>query len=286
MNGTEYKKFAIIGNPVGHSLSPAMHNAALAALDIPGEYLAIQTEDLAATLRELHDKKFCGASVTIPFKTAIIDLLDQVEPMARQIGAVNTLCFQKDEEGKVRCIGDNTDWLGAVRALEEQTELAGKQALVLGAGGAGRAVAFGLARAGAQVLLSNRGEEKGRLLAAQLNCPFVPAAKLDQVRAEILVNTTSVGMAPLEEDLPIAARLLPRFSFVMDIVYAPLNTLLLREAAACGCATIDGLRMLLHQGAAQFTLWTGQAAPLELMSAALQAALRQREAERALMPRI
>lgn len=283
MNRTGYKKFAIIGNPVGHSLSPAMHNAALAALGIPGEYLAIQSKDLAATLRELQDKKFCGASITIPFKTAIIDLLDQVEPMARQIGAVNTLCFQENEEGKVRCIGDNTDWLGAVRALDEQTELAGKQALVLGAGGAGRAVAFGLARAGAQVLLSNRGEEKGRLLATQLGCPFVPAAELDHVQAEILVNTTSVGMAPLEAELPIAARLLPSFSLVMDIVYAPLTTRLLHEAASCGCTTIDGLQMLLHQGAAQFTLWTGQAAPLEVMRAALLAGLHQREAERKIM---
>lgn len=264
--------FGIIGDPVEHSLSPAMHNAAFAHLGVNGVYVPMRPADLADGYRGLRSLGFVGVSVTVPFKVAIMDHLDAVDPVARKIGAVNTLLFERSGTA-VRCTGSNTDWLGANRALAEVLDPAGRTVLVIGAGGAARAVGFGLVEAGARVLVTNRTEAKGRALAAQLDCPFIPAAELAQVRADALINTTSVGMAPRTDNLPIDPNLLTHFSVVMDIVYAPLETRLLREAAARGCRTVDGLKMLQYQGAAQFSLWTGREAPDAVMRQALLTAL-------------
>ena len=264
--------FGIIGDPVAHSLSPAMHNAAFAHLGLNGVYVPMRPADLADGFRGLRSLGFIGVSVTVPFKVAIMDLLDAVDPVARKIGAVNTLVFERTGSA-IRCTGHNTDWLGANRALAEVIDLAGRTVLLIGAGGAARAVGFGLIEAGAQVLLTNRTEARGRELAHLMGCRFIPAAELAQIRADALINTTSVGMAPQVDALPIAAELLPRFPVVMDIVYAPLETRLLREAAARGCHAINGLAMLQYQGAAQFTLWTGRPAPDAAMRQALLAAL-------------
>lgn len=264
--------FGIIGDPVEHSLSPAMHNAAFAHLGLNGIYVPMRPTDLADGFRGLRSLGFIGVSVTVPFKVAIMDFLDAIDPVARKIGAVNTLVFAR-AGATVRCTGHNTDWLGANRALAEAIDPAGRTVLVLGAGGAARAVGFGLIEAGARVLLANRTEAKGRELADQMGCRFIPAAELAQVRADALINTTSVGMAPHADTIPIDPELLPRFRVVMDIVYAPLATRLLREAAARGCRTIDGLTMLQYQGAAQFTLWTGREAPHAVMRQALLDAL-------------
>ncbi len=267
--------FGIIGNPVEHSLSPAMHNAAFAELGMNGVYLPMRPTDLAEGFRGLRSLGFIGVSVTVPFKVAIMEFLDKVDPVARTIGAVTTLLFERDADN-CRCTGYNTDWLGSNQALGEELQLAGSTVLVLGAGGAARAVGFGLIEAGAKVLIANRTEAKGRALADQLGCPFVPADQLAELRADALINTTSVGMAPHADALPIRAELLPRFAVVMDIVYAPLTTRLLREAAACGCRTVDGLQMLQYQGAAQFSLWTGREAPHRVMRQALVSELRSR----------
>jgi shikimate dehydrogenase len=264
--------FGIIGDPVAHSLSPAMHNAAFAHLGLNGVYVPMRPTDLADGFRGLRSLGFIGVSVTVPFKVAVMEFLDAIDPVARKIGAVNTLVFEQAGSA-IRCTGHNTDWLGANRALAEVIDLAGRTVLLTGAGGAARAVGFGLIEAGAHVLLANRTEAKGRELANQMDCRFVPAAELAHIRADALVNTTSVGMAPQIDAMPIAAELLPHFSVVMDIVYAPLTTRLLREATACGCHAINGLAMLQYQGAAQFALWTGREAPDAVMRQALLAAL-------------
>ncbi|MCL1980694.1 MAG: shikimate dehydrogenase [Proteobacteria bacterium] len=271
INGTT-QLFGIIGDPVAHSLSPAMHNAAFAHLGINGVYLPMRPADLADGFRGLRSLGFIGVSVTVPFKVAIMDFLDAIDPVARKIGAVNTLVFERTETA-IRCIGHNTDWLGSNRALAEVIDLSGRTVLLIGAGGAARAVGFGLIEAGARVLLTNRTEAKGYELAAQMGCRFISAAELPQVQADALINTTSVGMAPHQDDLPIDPELLSHFPVVMDIVYAPLTTRLLREAAARGCRAIDGLTMLQYQGAAQFTLWTGREAPHPVMRQALIDAL-------------
>ncbi|MBM9536657.1 shikimate dehydrogenase [Desulfobulbus alkaliphilus] len=268
INGTT-RLFGIIGNPVAHSLSPIMHNAAFKTLGLNAVYLPMQPKNLDEGYRGLRALGFVGVSVTVPFKVAIMPLLDQIDPVARKIGAVNTLLFHQDAHGSTLCTGSNTDWIGSNRALETEIDLSGSTVLILGAGGAARAIGFGLVEAGATILVHNRTETKGRKLAAQLGATSVPDQQLADIRADVLINTTSVGMSPNHQALPINPKLLSHFSVVMDIVYAPLETALLREAAACGCRTVDGLQMLLHQGTAQCSLWTGQEAPLAVMRQAL-----------------
>lgn len=268
--------FGIIGNPVTHSMSPAMHNAAFAELGINGVYVPMQPDSLEQGFYGLKALGFIGVSVTVPFKVQIMAYLDHVDPVAQKIGAVNTLLFDRSHPDQVLCRGYNTDWLGSNQALADEIALEKSTVLIIGAGGAARAVGFGLLEAGATVLITNRTESKGRDLAAQLGCPFVPSTELAATRADALINTTSVGMSPQAEAIPIQTDLLARFPVVMDIVYAPLQTRLLREAAACGCRTIDGLKMLQYQGEAQFSLWTNQAAPHATMRNALLRELQAR----------
>jgi shikimate dehydrogenase len=268
--------FGIIGRPVTHSLSPAMHNAAFTELGINGVYIPLQPTNLDQGFDGLKSLGFIGVSVTVPFKVEILHLLDRIDPVAEKIGAVNTLLFDRSDPAKILCTGYNTDWIGSNQALAEELVLEKSTVLIIGAGGAARAVGFGLQEAGARIVITNRTESKGRDLASLLGCPFVPAAEVAHVQADALVNTTSVGMEPHNTILPIASELIGRFAVVMDIVYAPLTTRLLREAAAQGCRTIDGLKMLQYQGAAQFTLWTKRPAPHATMREALLRVLQAR----------
>ena len=275
INGST-RLFGIIGDPVTHSLSPAMHNACFAAMSLNNVYVPMRPTSLAEAVSGLRALGFVGVSVTVPFKVEVMRHLDAIDPVAARIGSVNTLLFERMSDGTTHCTGSNTDWIGANLALAEALNPAGRTVLVIGAGGAARAVGFGLLEAGARVVLTNRTAARGRELADQLHCPFVASGDLGSVRADALINTTSVGMAPDTEAVPIDPDLLDRFPVVMDLVYAPLTTRLLREAAARGCRTVDGLRMLLHQGVAQFRLWTGEQPPLEVMRQALVDALTAR----------
>ena len=265
----------IIGNPVSHSLSPAMHNAAFSTMGINGVYLPMRVSEVGQAIVGLKALGFRGASVTIPHKETVIPYLDEIDPIAREIGAVNTLVFASGGEGgPVSVKGLNTDWLGALRALEQVMSPGGRHVIIAGAGGSAKAVGYGLKKAGARVTITNRTESKGRELAGWLEGDFLPPNRLvDMPPADVLINTTSVGMVPDHGSIIVAPDLLSKFRIVMDIVYAPLETRLLREAKLAGCTTIDGLQMLLHQGAAQFEIWTGAAAPLEVMRDALERAL-------------
>lgn len=263
--------FGIVGNPVRHSLSPAMHNAAFAALGMNCVYVPLPVTDLRKGLEGLKALGFRGVSVTIPHKKDIVRYVDVLDPVAARIGAVNTLVIGSREEVADRLVyGYNTDWVGANRALLEKRELKGARVLVLGAGGSARAIGYGLLEAGAEIVLSNRTVARGQDLANQLGCKFCSSDQLGKVEADVLINTTSVGMAPADDKSPVDQKLLDKFSVVMDIVYAPLATRLLREAAASGCEVIDGLAMLLYQGVAQFELWTGRSAPVEVMQNVLR----------------
>lgn len=197
----------------------------------------------------------------MPHKEAVIPLLDEIDPVAEKIGAVNTLVFHREKDGRVILRGLNTDWLGANTALAEKINLQQSRVLVIGAGGSAKAVGFGLVEAGAEVMIANRTAASGQALADWLGCVFVPLDQVASVAADVLINTTSVGMEPDNEGIVVPPSLLPGFSVVMDIVYAPLETRLLREARSAGCQTIDGLAMLLYQGAAQFKIWTGGGRP-------------------------
>jgi shikimate dehydrogenase len=268
--------FGIIGNPVSHTLSPVMHNAAFASLGMNRIYVPMAASDAEQAVNGLRSLGFRGASVTVPHKETVIPFLDAIDPVAEKIGAVNTLLLKKNRNGGTVIEGSNTDWLGASAALAaEKIELPKKRVVVAGAGGSAKAVAFGLAQAGAEIVITNRTAKTGKELAAWLHCEFVALEEIYQVAGEVLINTTTVGMTPDAEGMIVPASILSRFTAAMDIVYAPLETCLLRTAKAAGCKTVDGLAMLLHQGAAQFKLWTGVDAPLSVMRSALEEELRR-----------
>jgi shikimate dehydrogenase len=264
------KIYGILGRPVTHSLSPSMHNAAFQKLGINAVYVPFPVTDLGPAVAGIRGLAIGGASVTIPFKEEIIPLLDEIDPLARRMGAVNTVV---NREGWLT--GYNTDWLGAVTALKAETAITGEHVLLLGAGGAARAIAFGILENGGKVTITDLDGPRAEALARELAVEAIPLRSLGQCPASILINATPVGMAPDLHGLPLEPELLDRFSLVMDIVYRPLLTRLLREARIRGCRTVDGLQMLIHQATAQFELWTGQSAPLETMSRAAYAALEE-----------
>lgn len=253
------KLCAIIGNPIEHSLSPLIHNAAFNHLELNYIFLAFKVERLEEAVRGIRGLNLKGVSVTIPHKVAIMDYLDDIEEMAAKIGAVNTIVNQ---EGQL--IGYNTDCNGAIKALEEMIELKDKKTVLLGAGGAARAIAFGLKEKGADITILNRTVKKAEVLATELNCQYGGLERIESFKPDILINTTSLGMFPKVDDLPVRKEFLKNM-LVFDIVYNPLKTRLIREAEQNGCATIVGLEMFVNQAALQFTLWTGKKAPLELM---------------------
>jgi shikimate dehydrogenase len=268
--------FGIIGNPVRHSLSPVMHNAAFALMGMNRLYVPMEAADIGQAMSGLRALGFKGISVTVPHKEAVIPFLDEIDPVAEKIGAVNTLLLRKEGQRTV-VRGFNTDWIGANAALAAaKINLQKSRILVAGAGGAAKAVGFGLVQAGAEVVITNRTTESGKELATWLGCEFVSSEDIAWVSADVFINTTSVGMEPDLNGIVVPSSILPQFSAVMDIVYAPLETRLLREAKAAGCRTIDGLAMLLYQGAEQFRIWTGLTAPELIMRAALEEELRRR----------
>ena len=260
--------FAVFGNPVVHSLSPVMHNAAFAATGFNGVYAAIRVKDIRLAVAGVRSLGLRGISITLPHKESVIPCLDYIDPAARRIKAVNTIV---NDDGSLK--GYNTDWSGALQALEDKVPIVGRQVGVIGAGGAARAVAFGVLSAGGKVTLFNRSKEKGEELAAELGVEFRPLAEFAAERIEILVNTTPAGMTPQADECPVPREKLRSGLVVMDIVYNPLKTRLLREAETVGCVTIDGLSMFVYQGARQFELWTGISAPMDIMRMAAETEL-------------
>jgi shikimate dehydrogenase len=253
----------IIGNPVEHSLSPAMHNAAFEREGLNYAYLAFRVTDVEGAIRGARALNIRGLSVTVPHKVAVIPHLDDIDPVARAIGAVNTVV---NDDGRLK--GYNTDWIGFVRSLEAHLPVRGRRAVILGAGGAARAIAFGLKERGADLTVLNRAEEieMAASLAAEIGCPHGDLGRTDAIaRADIVINATSVGMSPLHDRTVIDTGLLRPEQVVYDVVYNPLETKFLREARARGCRAIPGYEMLLLLGVAQFELWTGRPAPEELM---------------------
>ncbi len=269
----------VIGNPIEHSLSPAIHNAAFQKLALNFVYLAWKVDRIGDAVRGLRALgNFRGASVTIPHKVAVLPFLDEVDTTARHIGAVNTIVA---EEGQL--LGMNTDATGALRALREgNAPLKGASVVIVGSGGAARAIAFALA-AEAEVrrlhLLGIEVDER-RNLATDLRDKTgvsVEEENLDEGRlknalpeARVLIHCTPVGMAPKIGRSCIPPKFLHRELIVMDVVYNPRETQLLIEARTAGCHTISGLEMFLYQAVAQFERWTGRSAPIQVMRAVLE----------------
>ena len=264
--------FGLLGNPVEHSLSPPMHEAAYDALGMDARYVTFEpARDAAADAVAAADTLgIAGLNVTIPFKQDVLDAVDP-DDIAERVGAVNTIDFTGD-----RPRGYNTDVAGVTRAFtHHDIDIDGRDAVVVGAGGAGRAVAFALADAGAAVHIANRTVDRAESLAADV--PGATAGGLDTrervANADLLVNATSVGMEPEVDETPVPAEHLHADLAVLDAVYAPIETRLLREAAAADATTIDGAWMLLFQGVEAFERWTGRDAPVDAMNEALRAKL-------------
>ncbi len=265
--------YGIIGDPIEHSLSPAMHNAAYESLGLSDHcYLAfhVKPEDLQEALARAKALGIRGLNVTIPHKEAVTRLVD-LDANARRIGAVNTVDIMNMK-------GYNTDGSGAVCALEEAgVSVRGKSVLVMGAGGAARAIAFALNDRGADLHIVNRTPERARLLAEGVadDVGWNSINKLEQYagNSDIIINTTPVGMHPHVDESLITSNMMHEGQIVFDIVYNPVETRLLKEAKKAGAITIDGVKMLVYQGVKAFTVFTGIDPPADVMEGAVRARL-------------
>ena len=256
----------VFGSPITHTASPAMHNAAFAALKMNWVYLPfhVEPQNLRAALDGVRTMNFRGVNLTVPHKILAVDIVNEMDATARKLGAVNTVVV---ESGKLR--GFNTDGYGFSKAIKEEFDmtLKGKRILILGAGGAGRAIAIQCAHEGAaKVIVANR--TPGRL---------PDTIGLDAVgpvigQVDLLVNATSVGLKP-GEALPITREMFRPELAVYDTIYRPAETELIRQASDAGAKFANGLSMLLHQGAKSFEIWTKRKAPLAVMRRALRAAV-------------
>lgn len=253
----------IIGDPVEQSLSPQMHNAAYSALGIDNDfvYLGAQVTEnqLQAAIAGIRALRIKGITVTVPHKIAVMQFLDTIDPTAKEIGAVNTIVNQEN-----KLIGYNTDWIGIAEPLKKIIDIKGKSVVILGAGGAAHAAVFAVKQLGGQITILNRTIEHAQNLAAKFNCSYDEITNTESIiTADVIINTTSVGLN--SEDCPIDPTLIQGHQIVFDIVYDPYETLLLKEAKKKGATIIHGTDMLLHQGLAQFELFTGKKAPEEVM---------------------
>jgi shikimate dehydrogenase len=290
----------LIGWPVSHSFSPAMHNAAFAAAGLDWLYVAmpVRVEEMVTAVPALPTLGFRGVNATVPHKQAIMPLLDEIEEGAQAIGAVNTIVVERGAEGQggrgagetddrllmtdYRLLGYNTDWSGFLADLREMgIAVNGRDCLVMGAGGSARAVGYGLAQAGARVQLLARRVEQAEVVVVDLR-PFCPANSLlaqplsalhtivSNTTAPLIVNTTPLGMAPqIDTTVWPEGCPFPANAVVYDLVYNPAQTKLMRQAQAAGCRAENGLGMLIHQGAEAFRLWTGQMPDVGVMKTAV-----------------
>lgn len=251
------------------SLAPAMHNAAFEKLALDFVYIALEPESIEEALRAVRALKIVGGSISTPYKEQAIQCVDEVDETAKTIGAINVF---RNVDGKIT--GYNSDWIGAISALEEKTTLAGRNVALLGAGGAARAVLYGLIKRGAKVTLYNRTPEKGLRLAEEFEIAFGgEIERINEGDHEVIVNATSVGKDAFIT-LPIKSSAFRNTKVLMDISTAPEGTTLMKLAADSGIETVGGLRMLVLQGAFTFELITGHAAPVDVMFDAVESSSR------------
>ncbi|KAL9353477.1 hypothetical protein Peur_056157 [Populus x canadensis] len=274
--GPDTKVFGIIGKPVGHSKSPVLFNEAFKSVGINGVYVHLLVDDIARFLQTYSSTDFAGFSCTIPHKEDAAKCCDEVHPVAKSIGAVNCI-IRRQNDGKL--FGYNTDYVGAISAIEEGlrasqnvsntvgSPLAGKLFVVIGAGGAGKALAYGAKEKGARVVIANRTYERAKVLADIIGGDAITLADLENFHPEdgmILANTTSIGMQPKVNETPVSKNALRSYSLVFDAVYTPKITRLLREAEESGAKIVTGLEMFIGQAYEQFERFTELPAPKEL----------------------
>jgi len=273
----------VIGDPINHSLSPIIQNAAFNALDLNFVFLAykVKSANLEDAVNGIRALNIRGLNVTMPHKTRIIDSLDRIDLSAQIIQSVNTV-LNKEK----LLFGFNTDGVGALRALKENgVDPKGRKVLLLGAGGAARAIAYTVAKEADEFVVLNRtiksAQSLAKLLEKTIGKKVVSGSlSINDIQrnlqdSDILINATSVGMKPRPQESPVPPRLLRRDLSVMDIVYNPIETRLIKDAKSIGATTIGGVEMLIFQGAASFEIWTGKSAPVEVMKKAALTHLRK-----------
>jgi len=257
-------------------------NASFIELGIDACYVPMLTDDAPATVSAFRALNFAGYSVTLPHKETVMNALDDIDGIAREIGAVNTIVRRDDDS----LWGTNTDCAAAISSIEtalgtktqsDALPLKGKRVAVIGARGVARAIGFGLKAAGAEITLYNRTLAKAEELASELNCQARPLSEAAGLVADVICNATSVGMAPDIDATPVPAKVFKPGMVAFDAVYHPLMTRFLRDAQAAGCTIVTGLEMFVGQAAEQFRLWTGRAAPVEVMRNVVLAHLSKRE---------
>lgn len=266
----------LIGHPVEHSFSPPMHNAAFDALNMDYAYVAfdVNPNDLKSAIEGAESLNIKGFNVTIPHKVDVMQYLDELDEVARLIGAVNTIDFKNLK-------GYNTDGIGAVKAIEEVTSIKNKNVVVAGAGGASRAISFYIAKYGAESLtILNRNEAKAESLASDVSdSGLIGEVASDSINAignymesaDVLIDTTPLGMHPNINDEPIVkADMMDEDLVVFDAVYNPNETVLIKEVIKANAKPVYGIKMLLYQGAESFKIWTGKTAPVDVMEKALR----------------
>ena len=264
--------YGVIGEPIGHSLSPHLHNAGFQAAKVNAVFLPFLVPNLRDFVGRISDFRISGFAVTLPHKQNILRYLDGCDPVAKDIGAVNTVVVR----GGGKMYGYNTDYVGVLRALERRIPLRGSRVLIFGAGGSARAVAFALARAGAVVCVCARRAGQARELARSAGGQSVARARLRGEFFDAIVNTTPVGMFPHADESPLEAREL-NCRLLFDLIYRPRVTKLMQLAARRGIETVSGLEMFIAQGIAQFEIWLGERAPAEAMRRAVLRALQAQE---------
>lgn len=271
------KVFGVIGDPIAHSKSPLIHNAAFRKVGIDAVYLPLRipADGLTESLKEFDRIGLSGYSVTIPHKETVLQFCDSMDEETNNIGAANTL-YRKDN----KWAATNTDASAALEAIQEGlkksggvTDLKGRKVLILGAGGAARAVGYALISNGAAVAVTNRSRERGRTLATELGCQFISWENRGAESCEILVNCTCVGMHPNLNETPFEQNWLSDSTLVFDTVYNPEQTLLLKYARERGCPTVGGMEMFIRQAGKQFKLFTNAEPPREYMTETLRRAM-------------
>lgn len=271
------KIVGVIGNPIEHSLSPPMHNNAFKQMDMDYKYVAfhVEEENLKNVIISAKTMNIKGLNVTIPYKTDIIEYLDEIDPTAKKINAVNTISFI---DGVAK--GYNTDGLGAIKSIEKYTTLESKNVLVVGAGGASKAITFTLLNHNINKLfIANRSEDNAKTLIDNLkkqtgheNIEYIPINRVDEIieSVDIIINTTPIGMYPnVDAEAPITTDKISENHVVMDIIYNPLETKLIRKAKENNATTITGTHMLVNQGILAFEIFTGETPTYESFEEAL-----------------
>lgn len=255
------RKCSVVGSPITHSKSPYIFNSTFKKLDLQYEYIALETRNPEYIINKMRDDNYRGYSVTSPLKVDIVKYLDKIDPLAKKIGSINTIV---NDDNVLK--GYNTDCRGAIASIEEKIDLKNKKIIILGAGGAARAIAFGLKELTSKILILNRTLGKAKALAKDLNCSYDLLSQSQIGDCDLVINTTTVGMYPdVNKSITIE---FTESCTVMDIIYNPIETMLIQRAKKEGCSIITGEQMFINQAVEQFKLFTDINCPKEIMNQA------------------